>query len=72
MPVGKSPKDPRLKELGQYAFAAIDTDVEGYVTYMANLQSWTKDEIMMYAADLRSEICNTAIHSYYLVKVEWE
>lgn len=60
-----------MKELGQFAFSAIDTDVKGYVTYMADLQGWTKEEIMVYAARLRREIRNTAIHGYYLVKVVW-
>lgn len=67
----KWPRDPKLKELGQFAFFAIDTDVEGYVTYMADLQGWSKEEIMVYAAHLRREIRNSAIHGYYSVKAVW-
>lgn len=57
--------------MGQFAEAAITSDVEGYVTYMANLQGWTKEEITVYAAHLRQEIRNPAIHGYYVVKVVW-
>lgn len=71
VPIGNWPRDPKLKELGQFAFFAIDTDVEGYVTYMADLQGWSKEEIMVYAAHLRREIRNPEIHGYYWVKVVW-
>lgn len=71
VPIGKWPRDAKLKELGQFAFFVIDTDVEGYVTYMADLQGWSKKEIMVYAAHLRREIRNSAIHGYYSVKVVW-
>lgn len=38
---------------------------------MADLQGWSKEEIMVYAAHLRREMRNPAIHGYYLVKVVW-
>ena len=58
-----------MKELGTCTFASIGTDIEGYVTYMASLQDWTKEEVIVYAAHLRREMRNPAIHGYYKVKV---
>ncbi|PKS08413.1 hypothetical protein jhhlp_005124 [Lomentospora prolificans] len=71
VPMGKWPKDPKLKQLGIYAYAAVAADIEGYVLYMANLQGWTKEEVAVYAAHLRREMNNPAIHGYYRVKVVW-
>lgn len=71
MPIGKWPRDPKMKETGEFGYAAVATDVEGYVTYMASMQGWTKEEVMVYAAHLRREMRNPAIHGYYRVKVVW-
>ena len=59
------------KEVGKCAAGAITMDAEGYVTYMANLQGWSKEEILVYAAHIRRELRNPAIHSYYRVQVAW-
>ncbi|PKS08438.1 hypothetical protein jhhlp_005149, partial [Lomentospora prolificans] len=61
VPMGKWPKDPKLKQLGIYAYAAVAADIEGYVLYMANLQGWTKEEVAVYAAHLRREMNNPAL-----------
>lgn len=69
--MGRWPKDKKLKELGEYAYGAVASDIEGYVLYMANLQGWSKEEVTVYAAHLRRELRNPAIHGYYKVKVVW-
>lgn len=71
MPLGKWPKDPRMKELGEYGYAVTVADVEGYVLYMANLLGWSKEEVTVYSAHFRREIRNPAIHGYYMIKVIW-
>ena len=38
VPVRKWPKDPKLRGLGHFTHLSLTTDVEGIVTYMANLQ----------------------------------
>lgn len=71
MPLGKWPRDPRLKEIGACTSTAIGNDVEGYVLYMATLLGWSKEEVTVFAAHLRKEIRDPAIHSYYRVRVAW-
>jgi hypothetical protein len=69
--MGRWAKEPKLKELGGYAYAAVASDIEGYVMYMAGLLGWTKEEVAVYSAHLRREIRDHSIHGYYNVKVVW-
>lgn len=71
VPLGRWPKDSKLKEVGTCTAVAIDQDVEGYVLYVANMLGWTKEEVTVYAAHVRRELRNPAIHGYYKVKVVW-
>ena len=69
--MGNWPKDPKMKELGTYAYAALAADVEGYVLYMASLLGWSKEEVTVYCALLRRDVKDPRIHGYYKVKVVW-
>ncbi|KAH7310828.1 S-adenosyl-L-methionine-dependent methyltransferase [Stachybotrys elegans] len=71
VPVGDWPKDPKLREIGRFARATLEQDVEGYVLYMATMQGWSKEEVTLYAAHFRRELRNTAIHGYFHMKVVW-
>lgn len=71
MPIGRWPKDPRMKDIGAITAATLDRDVEGIVTYMANLIGWSKEEVIVYAAQIRRELRDRSIHGYYRVKVVW-
>ncbi|SPO04389.1 related to TAM domain methyltransferase [Cephalotrichum gorgonifer] len=68
-PVGTWPKDPQLKEIGQYTQYALEADMEGYVIYPATAIGWTPEEVTVYAAHVRREIRNPDIHAYYRQKV---
>ncbi|KAF4446846.1 hypothetical protein F53441_9550 [Fusarium austroafricanum] len=69
-PIGGWPKDPRLKQIGQFAQAALEQDYEGYVLYMANMVlGWTKEEVSVYCAQLRREIRSGKFHPFYRQRV---
>lgn len=57
--------------MGRFAQATIEQDTEGYVSFMADLQGWSREEIVLYAAQLRREMRNPKIHAYFQVKVVW-
>ena len=60
-----------MKEIGEVALAAIASDIEGYVLYMATMQGWSKEEVTVYAAHLRREMRDPNIHPYCHIKVVW-
>lgn len=57
--------------MGRFSRATIDRDIEGYVSFMADFQGWTKEEVMVYAAQMRRELKNSSIHSFFHVRVVW-
>ncbi|KAK1991146.1 methyltransferase domain-containing protein [Colletotrichum falcatum] len=71
-PLGNWPKDPVKKEIGEWAQLTLLSDIEGYVLFMANvMNTWTRDEIHVYAAQLRREIRSGKLHGYYRQRVVW-
>jgi len=70
-PLGAWPKDPGLKEVGQYAQLALEADIEGYCLYPATALGWKPEEVSVYAAHVRNEIRSLKIHSYYRQRVIW-
>ncbi|RBA16074.1 hypothetical protein FPRO05_11924 [Fusarium proliferatum] len=72
VPIGGWPKDPRMKEIGKYAQATLEQDIEGYVLFMANtVEGWTKAEVEVYISMLRRELRQGTMHPYYRQKVVW-
>ncbi|KAJ4244349.1 hypothetical protein NW762_014476 [Fusarium torreyae] len=69
-PIGGWAKDARLKEIGQFAQAALEQDYEGYVLFMANMVlGWSKEEVSLYCAQLRREIRSGNFHPFYRQRV---
>lgn len=60
-----------MKELGQYGKLVLESDIEGYVLFMANTLGWTRTEIQVYIAHLRREIRSGKYQPYYRQKVVW-
>ena len=60
-----------MREMGRFAQMTIEQDAEGYVSFMANFQDWSQEEITVYCARLRREFRNPKIHGYFHVKVAW-
>ncbi|RSL60682.1 hypothetical protein CEP53_005349 [Fusarium sp. AF-6] len=71
VPIGGWPKDPKLKEAGQYFQAAILQDIEGTLMFIANLLGWSKEEVDVFGEHYRREIKSSKIHGYFLQKVVW-
>ncbi|WZH42904.1 S-adenosyl-L-methionine-dependent methyltransferase [Fusarium acuminatum] len=72
VPIGGWPKDPKMKEIGRYAQATLEQDIEGYVLFMANtVEGWTKEEVEVYISMLRRELRQGKMHPYYQQKVVW-
>ncbi|SPO01561.1 related to methyltransferase [Cephalotrichum gorgonifer] len=68
-PVGTWPKDPELKEIGQYTQYALEADLEGYILYPATALGWSPEEVTVFAAHARREIRSPRIHAFYRQKV---
>ncbi|KAF5002116.1 hypothetical protein FGRMN_599 [Fusarium graminum] len=72
VPIGGWPKDVKMKEIGRYAQATLEQDIEGYVLFMANtVEGWTKEEVEVYISLLRRELHAGKMHPYYHQKVVW-
>ncbi|RSM17901.1 hypothetical protein CDV31_003327 [Fusarium ambrosium] len=72
VPIGGWPHDPKQKEIGRYAQATLEQDIEGYVLFMANtVEGWSKEEVEVYIRLLRRELHSGKMHPYYLQKVVW-
>ncbi|KAI1047840.1 hypothetical protein LB505_012246 [Fusarium chuoi] len=70
-PIGGWPKDPALKELGQFGKLAFLADPEGFVLFVANTIGWTESEIHVFLAHARREIHSGKHHPYYKQRVVW-
>ncbi|KAF4439311.1 hypothetical protein FACUT_4248 [Fusarium acutatum] len=72
VPIGGWPKDLKMKEIGKYAQATLEQDIEGYVLFMANaVEGWTKAEVEVYISMLKRELRQGTMHPYYQQKVIW-
>ncbi|CAI4216027.1 unnamed protein product [Parascedosporium putredinis] len=68
-PIGKWPKDPKMKEIGAFQQMAVEQDTEGTMTYLAQMLGWSQHEVIAYVATLRREIRSRDIHGFYEQKV---
>jgi hypothetical protein len=70
VPVGSWPKDPKFREIGQYAQKTAELDYEGYITSMANLVlGWDRNGVLVYCAHLRNEIACGKYHPWFTLRV---
>lgn len=71
-PVGSWPEDERLKRIGHLSQAALESDIEGYVLFIANvIAGWSREEILVYIAQLRREIRSGKHHASFKIKAVW-
>ncbi|SPO04373.1 related to methyltransferase [Cephalotrichum gorgonifer] len=68
-PIGSWPKDPQLKEIGQYAQHVVEADTEGYILYPATALGWSREEVTVFAAHVRRELYSPKTHPWYRQKV---
>ncbi|KAF4958006.1 hypothetical protein FSARC_11135 [Fusarium sarcochroum] len=70
-PLNPWPKDPTLKEIGQYGELFLTQDTEGFVTLAANLLGWSIEEVHVYIAKFRREVRNRKHHVYIRLRAVW-
>lgn len=69
--VGGWSTDPHERQTGLSAQLALSADLEGFLLYTLSEAGWRKEEITVYAAQLRRELKSPNIRSYFKQKVVW-
>jgi hypothetical protein len=65
-PQNRWPQDPKYKELGMWACANIVDGLEGLsLGLLTRVLGFTKEEVMAFLVDVRKDMKNTRIHSYW-------
>ncbi|KAG6172122.1 hypothetical protein E4U51_007799 [Claviceps purpurea] len=68
VPIGPWAKDPKLAEVGRFAVAALENDLQGYTQMVwHNVLQRSADEHHVWLANLRRAIRNPKVHSYAIV-----
>lgn len=72
-PLGPWARDKQLKEAGTVNFAQWAAGMEGYAMHLLTKygepQPWSKEEVMVYVAKVRSELANPRHHVYHRAQV---
>ncbi|KLP16767.1 methyltransferase [Fusarium fujikuroi] len=71
LPLNPFPKDPKLKEMGQFGELFSTQDTEGLVLFVANTLGWTPEEVHVYIAKFRREIRDRRNHPYIRLRTVW-
>ncbi|CCE32550.1 uncharacterized protein CPUR_06410 [Claviceps purpurea 20.1] len=70
VPVGPWAKDPKLAEVGRFAGAALDNDLQGYTQMIwETVLQRPADEYHVWLAALRKAIRNPKVHSYMVTHI---
>ncbi|CAG8358637.1 unnamed protein product [Penicillium salamii] len=68
IPLGPWPRDKLLKEAGHLQYAHWNAALEGWamwlLTHYGEPEPWTKEEVQVYLAKVRTELKNPHIHAY--------
>ncbi|RDW73611.1 S-adenosyl-L-methionine-dependent methyltransferase-5 [Coleophoma crateriformis] len=69
-PQNRWPRGKRFKELGMWTLENISTGLEGLslALFTRGLQ-WSKEELEVFLVDVRKDMKNTRIHSYWPIRV---
>lgn len=74
-PIGPWPKDKSLKEAGAVNLQHWLAGMEGYSMFLLTKYGdpvpWTRDEVLVYVAQMRKALTNPAIHAYQCEKRVW-
>ena len=69
LPIGPWPKNKRLKEAGRVSLDAWTIGMEGFIMFLltkfGSPRPWTQDEVLVYAAKLRTEFKSAKHHVYH-------
>ncbi|KAK7420781.1 hypothetical protein QQX98_002585 [Neonectria punicea] len=65
VPVGGWPKNPKIREVGQYLKLTMENDLEGYTLMLwHNVLDWPKDEYQIFLMGMRKVLKSRHIHGY--------
>ncbi|KAG0646367.1 putative methyltransferase tdiE [Hyphodiscus hymeniophilus] len=65
-PMNRWPKDPKYKELGMWAHENISAGLQGLsLALFTRGLGWSVDELEVLLADVRKDMKNPRIHSYW-------
>ncbi|KAI8674712.1 hypothetical protein NCS57_00369900 [Fusarium keratoplasticum] len=70
-PINPWPKDPRLKEIGEFGQLFGTQDTEGFIVFVADMLGWSKEEVQVYIALVRRELRNTKNHAFFRLRSVW-
>ncbi|CAM1509719.1 Fc.00g000540.m01.CDS01 [Cosmosporella sp. VM-42] len=69
-PQNKWPKDAKLKELGSWNLENISSGIEGLsAAVYTRVLGWSKEELDVFLAQVRRDLKNPSIHSYWPIYV---
>ncbi|KAK3391895.1 S-adenosyl-L-methionine-dependent methyltransferase [Sordaria brevicollis] len=72
MPLSPWSADKRLNDVGAYARATLNDDVEGVIQFLfSTVLGWTQEEINAFGSRVRRELLDMSIHGYYHWKYVW-
>ncbi|CCE28050.1 uncharacterized protein CPUR_01524 [Claviceps purpurea 20.1] len=69
VPIGTWPKDRKLAEIGRFAAAALDNDLQGYTQMLWQSVQKPADEFHVWLATLRKAFHNPKVHSYFIAHI---
>ncbi|KAH7127865.1 S-adenosyl-L-methionine-dependent methyltransferase [Dactylonectria estremocensis] len=70
-PLSPWPKDPKLKEMGQFGQLFATQDTAGLLTFVASILGWSQERFLVYISQFRREIRDRRNHPYFRIKVLW-
>ncbi|KAH6953009.1 S-adenosyl-L-methionine-dependent methyltransferase [Fusarium avenaceum] len=72
IPIGKWPKDPKLKEIGRFQAIQAAQAIESYTPQIfSNVLGWSQEEIQVFVAKAKNEIKDPSVHLYFPVHILW-
>ncbi len=70
IPLHGWPKDPRLRNAGLLAQAALDQSLDGFGTFLlTQVHGWERDQAIVYIASMRRETRKITWYPYYITQV---
>ncbi|CAG7558059.1 unnamed protein product [Fusarium equiseti] len=68
-PIGGWPKDPELREVGNFVRATLENDLEGYTLLLwKTILQWPADEYEVFLMEMRKFLKNRKVHPYMTVR----
>jgi SAM-dependent methyltransferase len=69
-PIGPWPEDPKLKELGEWAKAHVESGLENWtLRLLTKVMGWNAEEVYVLCANVRRDIRDPAVHALHRMNV---